>query len=108
MNSYNNDITYIIKSSMVTYIFCFFRLTICIPFYPIFSNLFRYTPLSNICWARNQDHLDNKTVDYFFHQLVQHILCELFVQWHPINALNLFSVLLQLDTNSTWHFLQYM
>jgi len=30
----------------------------------------------------------NKTVD-FFHQLVWHILCKLFVQWHPINAQNL-------------------
>ena len=34
----------------------------------------------------------------FFHQLVLHIVCELFVQWHPINAHNLqtSSILLQL------------
>jgi len=35
----------------------------------------------------NHEHLHNKTVDYFFHQLVFHILCKL---------TDIFSVLLQL------------
>jgi len=40
-------------------------------------------------FAPNHEHLDIKTVDYNFYQLVWHILCELFVQWYPINEQNL-------------------
>ena len=43
--------------------------------------------------ARNHEHLHNKTVDYCFHQLVLHILCNFCaVTYRP----SMFSVLLQL------------
>jgi len=44
--------------------------------------------------ARNHEHVDNKTVDYFFHQLVKHIfVCNAILLMHKTS---IFSVLLQL------------
>ena len=61
-----------------------FGFIICKPFFIkkkyFLSNSFNivrctYT-FDQYCLARTHEHLHNKTVDYFFHQLVLHILCK--------------------------------
>jgi len=37
-------------------------------------------------FGSKSQHLHNKTVDSFFHQIVLHSLCKLVVQWHPMYA----------------------